>query len=252
MASIVNLITMGKFIKYLKNFVIILLIGGLGGVLAERMVIPYLTTLPTIRDVENSLQTVDKTTIINRTENITINEEEGIEKVLSKIDASLVFLRIYKNKVLLNESAAVLVTGDGYLVTAESSLPPQFNKVDVVMGEDIIEAEVIKRDKSSLIAVLKIDKKNLTPVSFADAENIRLAERSLLVGMYFDSGNKFVNLTRIRSIAEESISLDDFTEETAANGTPIVNLKGELIGISLVDVDNNLLVVPVNIIEELL
>lgn len=238
-----------KIVTYARNFLLILIIGGLGGVVAERLIMPYLTTLPTISDIE-TLKKLDTTTIINKTENITISEEEGVSKAISKINASLVTIRAYKNKVLLREGMGVLVTGDGYIETSYSLISNDFDKIDVVLGEDIITADFIKKDDASKLALLKINKKDLTPISFVDMEEVSLAQKVLLVGLYPDTHSQFVNLARVRSMTEDSLSLNIFTEESIANGAPIVNLRGELVGITLVDATHSLSVASVKTIKE--
>lgn len=240
-----------KIIRYARNFLLILIIGGLGGIIAERLIMPYLTTLPTISDIE-TLKKLDTTTIINKTENITISEEEGVIKALEKINASLVVARVYKNKVLLREGMGVLVTGDGYIATSNSLILDDFDKIDIVLGEDIIPAEFIKKDSNSSLSLLKINKKDLTPISFVDMDEISLAQKVLLVGLYSDTHSPFVNLARIRSIAGNSVKLNIFTEEVVANGAPIINQKGELVGIAIIDVERNLSVASVEVIDRLI
>lgn len=240
-----------KFIRYARNFLLILIIGGLGGIIAERLVMPYLTTLPTISDIE-TLKKLDTTTIINKTENITISEDEGVIKALEKINASLVVARVYKNKVLLREGMGVLVTGDGYIATSNSLILDDFDKIDIVFGKEIITAEFIKKDSNSSLSLLKINKKDLTPISFVDMDEISLAQKVLLVGLYLDTHSLFVNLARIRSIVGNSVKLNIFTEEAVANGAPIINQKGELVGIAIIDTERNLSVASVKAVKETL
>jgi len=240
-----------KILKYLKNVVVILIIGGIGGVIAERLVMPYVTSLPTISDIE-TLKKLDTTTIINKTENITITEEEGVVKALSKINASLVVVRTYKNKVLLREGMGVVVTGDGYVVTANTLIGNDFDKIDVIFDDDIITAEFVKEDKDSSLSLLKIDKKDLTPISFVDMEDVSLAQKALLVGVYSESHSQFVNLVRVRSIVENNIKLNIFTEEIVANGSSVINLKGELMGIAFIDSKNILRVSSIVNVEKIL
>jgi len=99
----------GKILKFL----LILIIGGLGGILADQFFLPYLATISPFSKIELIRQARDGTTIINPSEKITITENTALEQAIDKISPCLVAIQAYQGKVLISQGTGFIVTSDG-------------------------------------------------------------------------------------------------------------------------------------------
>jgi serine protease Do len=145
-----------------------------------------------------------------------------------------------------------LISSDGYIVTNNHVVAggPQGAAVDRVTvtlfdGKEY-QAEIVGRDPSSDIAVIKIRANNLPFVRMADSQNNRVGDWVIAIGNPLGLGNTVT--AGIISALQRNIgaggAYDRFIQtDTAINpgnsGGPLFNLKGEVIGI------NNRLISPV-------
>lgn len=231
---------------------LILLIGGLGGILADQFLLPYLATLPLFSGVEFIQQAADGTTIVNPKEEIIITENTALEKTIDKIAPCIVAIRSYQGQVLLEEGTGFLITSDGLLITASDLIPVGANRYLVYRNGGFLPAQIVKRDLAHNLVLLKIEENNLPVVSLADLENLRLGQRIVLVGgeLIEESVNKFVNLGIIRSISRGKLEINLEEENSLANGSPSINIQGQVIGLNLIDSRGLIKIVPVSKIKE--
>jgi serine protease Do len=145
-----------------------------------------------------------------------------------------------------------LISADGYIVTNNHVVAggPQGDAVDRVTvtlfdGKEY-QAEIVGRDPSSDIALLKIRANNLPFVAMADSKKSRVGDWVIAIGNPLGLGNTVT--AGIVSALQRNIgaggAYDRFIQtDTAINpgnsGGPLFNLKGEVIGI------NNRLISPV-------
>jgi serine protease Do len=145
-----------------------------------------------------------------------------------------------------------LISNDGYIVTNNHVVAggPSGDAVDRVTvtlfdGKEY-QAEIVGRDPSSDIALLKIKASNLPFVKMADSKKSRVGDWVIAIGNPLGLGNTVT--AGIISALQRNIgaggAYDRFIQtDTAINpgnsGGPLFNLKGEVVGI------NNRLISPV-------
>lgn len=83
--------------KVKKTFFIIfiLILGGLGGIIGNRYLFPYLSTTSLFSKYEFLKKSTEDVTIINKTEQVYVKEETSIEKISSKAASSVVDVLSY-------------------------------------------------------------------------------------------------------------------------------------------------------------
>ncbi len=238
--------------KKIINIVLILIIGGLGGILADQFLLPYLSTVPFFAQFEFIKHAGNGTTIINPTEEVIITENTAIENAIDKIDNCLVVVQSYQNKSLLNQGTGFIITSDGYLITSGDLVSLKASQYIVFRDGHSLAAEFIKKDLENNLALFQIEEEHLPVVSLTELENLKLGERVILVGAELKGSelNKFVNLGIIRSINGETLKLNLDEEDVLADGSPLINVKGEVIGLNLVDYKGLLRTIPVDKIKE--
>ena len=223
--------------KKIINIVLILIIGGFGGISADQFLLPYLSTIPFFAQFEFIKQTGNRTTIINPTEKIIITENIAIEGAVEKISPCLVLIQSYQNKNLISQGTGFLITSDGFLITSGDIASLKATQYLVFRNSHSSAAKLIKKDLENNLALFQIEDKNLPVVSMVSLENIKLGERVILIGVELIGSelNKFINLGIIRSINNQTLTLNISEENILAKGSPLVNIKGEVIGLNLVD-----------------
>jgi S1-C subfamily serine protease len=243
---------MPKLKKKISNLILILIIGGLGGILADQFLLPYLATQPFFSKIEFIRQARDGTTIINPTEKIIITENTALEQAIDKISPCLVAVQAYQNKRLISQGTGFIITSDGLIITAGDLVPPKADQYLVFRNNHSSVGQLIKKDFESNLALLKIEETNLPVVSLDDLEGLRLGQRIILIGLQpqKDSFSRFVNLGIIRSINREILKINLAEENSLANGGPLINVKGEVIGLNLIDWQGLIKTIPTNKIKE--
>jgi len=238
--------------KNISKLFIILIIGGIGGVCADQFFLPYLNTIPFFSKIEFIHRTGNGTTIINPTERITITENTAIEQAIEKITPCIVSIWSYKNKKIISQSTGFIITSDGLIITTSDSVPPQADQYLVFRNGHSSDLKINKVDLENNLALLKVEETNLPVVSFANLNNLKLGERAILVGseLINEKLNYFVNLGIIRSINENKLEINIVQENILANGSPLINIKGEVIGLNLINEEEIIKIIPVNIVKK--
>lgn len=254
---------MSSFLKIFFYLLIILVIGGIGGVLAERLVLPYLAHTAPFNKIVWLRQVKEKMTIINKTEKITIEENTAVEEAIDKIKPAVVGVitkKSEKGKIeqIVAEGTGFILTADGLIVTANHLLPvfklPEQAKYYIVRDEKLISAKVVKKDPLNNLALLQIQESNLPVVPLGSIEEIRLGQRVILIGTEIQKNivNQFVNWGIIRSIADSAFSINLEKENWMISGGPLINIKAEVIGLIFLDSQGLIKIIPVNKVQDLL
>ena len=243
---------MSKNRKRITSFVFILIIGGLGGVLADQFLLPYLSTIPFFAQFDFIKQASDGTVIINPTEKITITENIAIEQAIEKVSPCLAVIHSYQNKKLLSQGTGFFLTSDGLIITSDDLVFSQATQYLVYRNSHSLAVQLVKRDLVNKLALFKVEENNLPVVSLIDLKDVKLGQRVILIGAELVGSqlNKFVNLGIIRSISQATLTLNLNEESRLANGSPLINVKGEVIGLNLVDDKGLLKTVPADKIKE--
>ncbi len=139
--------------------------------------------------------------------------------------------------------SGVVVNADGYILT-NNHVVADADEISVTVDGKEYDAEIVGRDPESDLAVVKIDKEGLVPVKLGDSESLEVGEWVMAIGNPFSSDlNKTVTAGIVSAKGRKSlmrgsgITYEDFIQTDAAinpgnSGGPLVNLRGELVGIN--------------------
>jgi serine protease Do len=141
-----------------------------------------------------------------------------------------------------------IVTEDGYIVTNRHVVIDEAAEYTVVLQDGSKhDAKVIGRDPSNDIAVLKIEGTGLSHLAFGDSDAIKVGQRVIAIGYALGQFGNSVS-TGVVSGLKRSIQAsngmtkpedlyDVIQTDTAINpgnsGGPLLNLKGEVIGVNV-------------------
>lgn len=132
---------------------------------------------------------------------------------------------------------------NNHVITLATDTPAERFIVSLTDGRTV-EARLVGRDPITDLAVIKIDAGNLTPATFGDSDAVRVGEPVVAIGHALDlEGGPTVTTgvvsakDRSLQVDAEEISLAGLIQTDAAinpgnSGGPLVNLRGEVIGIN--------------------
>ena len=100
----------------------IFILGGFGGVIFDRYIVPALTAFPAVTRSGIFKKLTERVTVINKTEQVVIREDDTVEKIISQPATAVVNIvaLMSENKATKKEAApttGVLLTNDGLVVT---------------------------------------------------------------------------------------------------------------------------------------
>ncbi len=135
--------------------------------------------------------------------------------------------------------SGVIVSANGYIVTNNHVVEKADDIKVFFIDKRSFKAKVVGSDPKTDIAIIKIDAANLPVIPWGDSERLQVGEFVLAIGNPFGLSNT-VTMGIISAIGRTDVGIADyenFIQTDAAinpgnSGGPLVNMKGELIGIN--------------------
>ena len=134
--------------------------------------------------------------------------------------------------------SGVIVSSDGYIVT-NNHVVREADEINVTLSDNrTLEAEVIGTDAKTDLAVLKIDASDLLPAPLGDSEAAEVGEWVLAIGSPFGLEQTVTaGIISAKGRHMDIADYEDFIQTDAAinpgnSGGPLVDLKGQVIGIN--------------------
>ncbi len=136
--------------------------------------------------------------------------------------------------------SGVIVTSDGYIVT-NNHVVEGADKIKVTIAgiDKEFKAKLIGTDPKTDIAVIKIDAKNLTPIKFANSNNLKVGDIVFAIGDPFGVGKSItqgiisaLNKNKVGINQYENFIQTDASINPGNSGGALVDSRGALIGIN--------------------
>jgi len=135
--------------------------------------------------------------------------------------------------------SGVIVSSDGYIIT-NNHVIEQADEIRVTLFDKrSFKAKVIGADNKTDVAVVKIDADNLYAVQWGDSDKLQVGEFVLAIGNPYGLSHT-ITMGIISAVGRANVGIadyEDFIQTDAAinpgnSGGPLVNTKGEVIGIN--------------------
>jgi len=208
--------------------------------------------------VNSGLARIDSSTIAENKEKIVLQEGEVVADVAKKVSPSVVSILtagventgFFSGLTQEGAGTGIVVSKDGYVLTNSHVVPQNVTDIQVVMADETAYSDVrlIGRDPLNDIAFLKINGVNgLTPAAFGDSSKAEVGQKVVAIGNALGQYQTSVTSGIISAVGRPLIasegaggqeeSLENLLQTDAAinpgnSGGPLVNLKGEVIGIN--------------------
>ena len=159
-------------------------------------------------------------------------EEDGLEEELDP-DSQARPRRSVGSGVIIDASKGLVLTNNHVIDDADGVYVTLLDKRS-------IEAEIVGTDENTDIALLKIDARDLTALTFGKTENVRVGDYAIAVGNPFGLSHTVTSgiISAIgRDQARNREAYTDYIQTDASinpgnSGGALINSKGELIGIN--------------------
>ena len=245
--------------KIAKGIIIVFLIfsiGGIGGVYFDQKVLPFIRTNKYLSRINLFNRLSENVTVINKTEQVIIKEDDSINKIASQASNAVVNIVSVTNqketgaKTIQNvnqSGTGVIVTSDGLIATYRSSIIEKDATYQVFLSNrNYYSATLLGVDEFSDLAFLKIEAPNLTAISLADSADALPGKKIVAIGNSFGEyqnryeGGLLSNVAKTFNLSGKTVASseklegvfeDDFKNQTEYVGGPVIGYSGDMIGI---------------------
>lgn len=257
--------------------ILIFLIGIFSSIIFEGYLLPKISASPTLSKYGIFKKFSENITIVNKTEQVIISEENSVSKIASQASASAVTIistPIDKSKTGASRSLAskdgtgIILTSDGLIATYRSVIIEKEAAYKIALfNGSVFEAKLVGVDEFTNVAFLKIDTSNLSVISFANSEDLLPGKKLIAIGAspekyrnrYSEGILSFVDKTfnisgKTLSSSEklEGIFETDIAFPKDYVGGMIIDYNGELAGITgsaVIDNQEKYFQIPSNVIK---
>ncbi|MCK5503658.1 MAG: trypsin-like peptidase domain-containing protein, partial [Thermodesulfovibrionia bacterium] len=135
--------------------------------------------------------------------------------------------------------SGVVVSSDGYIVT-NNHVVEKADEIKVTLFDhQDFKGKIVGTDPKSDLAIIKISAKNLPAIQWGDSDGLQVGEFVLAFGNPYSLGHT-VTMGIVSAVGRANVGIadyEDFIQTDAAinpgnSGGPLVNIKGELMGIN--------------------
>ena len=205
------------------------------------------------------------------------NDNDDISAVLENTIKCVVGVSKIKNTgsaIFLNNSTSdlglgtgIIVSENGYILTNWHVAGEKYSSCYITLeNAKIINGNVVWSDKDLDLAIVKITASNLNYITLGDSDNIKIGQKSYAIGNPIGVEFQRTVTSGIISGINRTIKIDDENGESymedliqtdatinpGNSGGPLINSKGEVIGVNSVkitDAEGIGFAVPINIVK---
>jgi len=225
-------------------------LGAAGGIWAQAFLLPYAASHPVFQDMQFVKDWAEHTTVIREVREITISKEE-VAGVVEKGEKTTVGIASTSGASTVFGSG-LIVTADGFIITIADVVPPGHKPtVYIAKGEEPVAAQLLKRDAEKNLAIIKVERQNLSSVGFARQDSWGIGDVVVMVAKALEA-NDLVTIAQegtVRTKDADIIRTNIFDKQTL-QGSPLFNLEGQVVGINSFDSTGRLVAIPVSVLRD--
>ncbi len=251
----------------------IVVLGGFGGVVFDRSVIPRLSSVPLLANLDVFETLTERVTIINKTEQITIREDDSVEKIASQPATAVVNIIALADQNNAAKAVAtitgVLLTNDGLIATYSERLGDGATRYSALLFDGTSHpADIVGYDPLTNLVFFRLSDTASTPaIALANSDDARVGKKLIAIGNasaeyqnrlsvgILGNINRTFNLsgkTVASSEKWEGVFETDFNTFENFIGGPAISWNGEMVGlIGSLTIDNvtRTFLIPSNVVR---
>lgn len=277
-----------KTLFFASLVLLILVLGGIGGVFFERSLVPRLAASTYFSQWDFFKKAAEHVTVINKTEQIVVREDDSVEKIISQPATAVVNIvalpmsakEAKGSAVSLGAAAEAVVTTTGVLLTNDglvvtySELPFDTVKTQysvLLFDGSIHSATFVSRDVLTNLSFFRVnDAPNTPAIALANSDDARVGKKLIAIGnTSAEYQNRLAvgvleNINRIFNLSGKTVASSekwegvfemDFSKAEAFVGGPVVGWNGEMVGmVGTLTIDNEAqaFLIPSNVVRDAL
>lgn len=212
----------------------IFFIGGLGGIMAPSFLAPVFAHIPFLSRI--NLSTGDQTVIVNKTEQLVVEQADIAGKVYAKNNSSIVTVKAVRGGTIVSSGFGFIVSSDGMVLTRREWVSFPGAAISITRGSDAFSAEIMKKSDETGMVLLKAKASNLPPVSFTQAK-AAMGTPLFIIGIKQGVSGPlyFMNSGIIKSVDGSLVETNIKEDSSAATGVPLLDSNGDVAGIASVN-----------------
>jgi S1-C subfamily serine protease len=273
-----------KYVSLGSKALAVVVLGAVGALIANWYVAPKLAAYPSLSKYGLFRKATENTTIINKTEQVVVREDDSVEKVAFQAAPTVVDIVSVAEERAQEKTATkgaalsvpqslagsgVLVTNDGLVATYRKALIEKDASYTVLLYNGTSHpAELVGIDNLTNLAYLRIQASNVPAIAFSDSDDMRPGKKLIAVANSSEAyQNRFSNallsgIDRAFNLSEKVVASSekwegvfevDFPGQKDYLGAPVINFNGELVGlVGESDLDNRkqYFLLPANAIKK--
>jgi S1-C subfamily serine protease len=222
-----------------------LVLGALGALIFNVSLFPYFLASAYFKDFQFVKDYQQGKIVVNKTEQVYIQENTAIENAIEKVKGSIVMVQGR------GTASGLISTSDGSIVTLANVLPANGN-AKVFLAGALVDATLVKKDSKNNLALLTINHNNLPTVPFSSSDTIQLGQAVFIVVPTTPTEDNWMADKGIIKEIDTNVIKTTIPAGSGTQGAPLFNSASELVGISFMDQDSRISVIPIDKIQLLL
>lgn len=233
-----------------------MLFGGIGGLIIDRSVLPWLSTKKSLSRFEFLKRAADNVTIVNKTEQVTVREDDSLESIVSQPSTAVVTLisrpvSIGDRSILPegNIASGVLLTNDGIIATYRTGgvIKPEEQIFSAILFDGTVyPARYVGWDSLTNIVFFRIDVSDVPSIALADSDGARVGKKLVAIA-HGDQARQNRYLTGTLDAFVDTFNLSGKTVSSSEKwegvfhmnssdaslfvGSPVIQYNGEMLGL---------------------
>jgi S1-C subfamily serine protease len=232
----------------------IFILGIGGGIFGSQILWPYFVEQPLFYQYRLERSPV----YVTEKKEIIVQENLALKNAIEKVEKTVIGVKTETQKGKVIEGSGLVVTSDGLVVTLVE-LVPQGAKFSFFIEGEKLHYQILKRDLKENLALVKIEKTNLSTTGFANLEKLKLGERVFLIGRHLPTtrppeaqnlaGSRVVvNEGLVKYFSQDLIETNIFEKNNLA-GSVLFDIEGNVLGINKINSEGQVVSLPVSKIK---
>lgn len=253
--------------------ILVFILGGIGGVFFDRYFVPELAAYPRFADFDLLKKATERVTIINKTEQVVVREDDTVERIISQPSTAVVnILAIEEGRATKEVTAmtGVFLTNDGLAVTySETPFLSEATRYSALLFDGSSHAaQYVGHDPLTNLAFFRLENSVSTPaIAFANSDDARVGKKLIAIGNAAEEyQNRFSygilnNFHKTFNLSGKTVSSSekwegvfemDLPKAEEFVGGPAIQYNGEMLGIIgtlRIDNENHTFLIPSNAVR---
>jgi len=236
--------------KRILKIAFIFAIGMAGGIFSSQVILPYFFKDTFLSfDSQYLAKLASGPIYLTEKKDITVQENTALQDSIEKVKKSIIGIKTTTKSGKTIYGSGLALTSDGLIVTFSDVIPRGGEFVFYVEGR-AQEYQILKRDESKNLVLVKLGDNNLVPCGFADIDGLELGQRVFLLGAVFENGNMLNEANQgIVKIFTEDYIKTNILESSYFAGSGLFDIKGEVLGLNMIGENGKVTALPISFIR---